>query len=59
MTEENSNKDEKDMKQVLVIMDDVASDANFHQSKAIKKTFYKRKTSQTKYHFNSTIHLSN
>ena len=39
MTEVNSGKTDDEMKHILVILDDCASDVAFHHSKAIKKLF--------------------
>jgi len=37
MTEVNSNKPQKERKNVLLILDDIVSDHNFHQSPSLKK----------------------
>ena len=37
MTEINSNKSQKERKNVLLILDDIVSDHNFHQSPSLKK----------------------
>ena len=37
MTEVNSGKSDEEAKHILIILDDVASDHNFHQSKSLKK----------------------
>ena len=39
MTEINSNKSNKERKNVLLILDDIVSDHNFHQSPTLKKLF--------------------
>ena len=39
MTEINSNKSQKERKNVLLILDDIVSDYNFHQSQTLKKLF--------------------
>jgi len=39
MTEINSNKSQKERKNVLLILDDIVSDHNFHQSPTLKKLF--------------------
>ena len=39
MTEINSNKPDKERKNILLILDDVVSDHNFHQSPSLKKLF--------------------
>ena len=39
MTEINSNKSTKERKNVLLILDDIVSDHNFHQSPTLKKLF--------------------
>jgi hypothetical protein len=39
MTEINSNKSNKERKNILLILDDVVSDHNFHQSPTLKKLF--------------------
>ena len=39
MTEINSNKPNKERKNVLLILDDIVSDHNFHQSPTLKKLF--------------------
>ena len=39
MTEINSNKPAKERKNVLLILDDIVSDHNFHQSPTLKKLF--------------------
>ena len=40
MTEINSNKPDKKRKIILLILDDVDSDHNFHQSPSLKKYFF-------------------
>jgi hypothetical protein len=39
MTEINSNKPQKERKNILLILDDIVSDHNFHQSPTLKKLF--------------------
>ena len=39
MTEINSNKSNKERKNILLILDDIVSDHNFHQSPTLKKLF--------------------
>jgi hypothetical protein len=38
-TEENSNKEDKDKKKILLILDDICSDVSMHTCKPIKKIF--------------------
>ena len=39
LSKENSNKNDEDASHILLILDDVCSDTNFHQSKTFKKLF--------------------
>ena len=39
MAKTNANKNEEESSQILLILDDVCSDTNFHQSKTFKKLF--------------------
>ena len=39
MTKVNSNKPDKKIKNILLILDDVVSDKNFQQSPSLKKLF--------------------
>lgn len=39
MSEQNKNKKKEDKKNILIILDDVCSDTNFHQSNALKKLY--------------------